>query len=98
MAVSKVKDYAIRWTNAKVGIEEERSRVKDSLQECLQEEHTRWLLTTPLQVTIVLLIIKDGGRPPAQREALFQNYWTTILRREKSKAKGIIRTDDTLLF
>lgn len=98
MSVQKNRDYASSWADAKVTTEEERRRVKDTLEECLQEEHTRLLLTTPLQVTIILLIIKDGGRPPAQREALFQHYWNTILRREKSKAKGVIRTDDSLLF
>ena len=55
-------------------------------------------MTTPLQVTIVLLIIKDGGRPPAQREALFHDYWGTFFRREKAKAKGVIRTEELLLF
>ncbi|GCE20928.1 dsDNA nuclease domain-containing protein [Dictyobacter kobayashii] len=98
MATTTVQEYTSRWAEAKVPSEEERRRVKDTLEECLQEEHTRLLLTTPLQVTIVLLIIKDGGRPPSQREGLFQHYWTTILRREKSKARGVIRTDDTLLF
>ena len=82
----------------KVLVEEEQRRVLDTLEECLQEDHTRSLLTTPLQVTIVLLIIKDGGRPPAQREALFHEYWGTIFRREKAKAKGVIRTEESLLF
>lgn len=98
MSIPSVRSYASRWTIAKVALEEERRRVNDTLEECLQEEHTRLLLTTPLQVTIVLFIIKDGGRPPAQREALFQNYWLTILRREKSKFKNVIKTDDTQLF
>jgi hypothetical protein len=98
MSVKKVQDYAQRWVRTKVLVEEEQRRVLDTLKECLQEEHTRSLLTTPLQVTIVLLIIKDGGRPPAQREALFHEYWGTIFRREKAKAQGVIRTEESLLF
>ncbi len=98
MSPEKVREYANLWTNIKVELEEEQRRVRETLQECLREEHTRWLLTTPLQVTIVLLIIKDGGRPPAQRTALFQQYWDTILRREKAKLKGMIRTADATLF
>jgi hypothetical protein len=98
MSVKKVRDYAQRWVRIKVPVEEEQRRVLDTLEECLQEEHTRSLLTTPLQVTIVLIIIKDGGRPPAQREALFHEYWGTIFRREKAKAKGVIRTEESLLF
>jgi hypothetical protein len=98
MSKEKVRDYAQRWVRTKVLVEEEQRRVLDTLEECLQEDHTRSLLTTPLQVTIVLLIIKDGGRPPAQREALFHEYWGTIFRREKAKAKGVIRTEESLLF
>jgi predicted NACHT family NTPase len=98
MSPEKVRDYAQKWVHAKVPDEEEQRRVLDTLRECQQEEHTQLLLTTPLQVTIVLLIIKDGGRPPAQREALFHEYWGTIFRREKAKAKGVIRTEEPLLF
>src|SRR6266542_5874072 len=98
MLIEKVREYKTCWINVKVPIEEEKRRIKETLEECLKESHTRSLLTTPLQVTIILLIIKDGGRPPSQREELFQQYWTTTLRREKSKAKGMIRTDDTKLF
>lgn len=98
MSVEKVREYAACWTHLKEPIVEERRRIKETLEECLKESHTHPLLTTPLQVTIILLIIKDGGRPASQREELFQQYWTTILHREKSKAKGMIRTEDTVLF
>jgi hypothetical protein len=97
----KIKYYAEKWVDVKVTIEDEQVRVLNTLAECQKEEHTRLLLATPLQVTIVLLIIKDGGHPPAQREALFSRYWDTILRREKAKTTGIIRTirtEDIVLF
>jgi hypothetical protein len=98
MTAEKVRDYAIRWMLAKVEFEEERRRILETLGECQAEEHTKLLLTTPLQVSIVLVIIKDGGRPPAQREALFHEYWSTIFRRERAKGKGVIRTEESLLF
>lgn len=98
MSTPKVQDYAARWISAKVQIGEEKQRMSEILGECQQEAHTRLLLTTPLQVSIVLLIIKDGGRPPAQREELFQNYWSTIFRREKAKTKDTIRTEEQVLF
>ncbi|GFZ98451.1 hypothetical protein [Okeania sp. KiyG1] len=56
------------------------------------------MLTTPLQVTIILLIIKNGGRPPGERETLFDEYWRTILKREKSKDKDLIKSDDQILL
>jgi Cap4 dsDNA endonuclease len=98
MSVKKVEEYAKYWIAVKESNDAEQQRIKKTLEECLKAEHTHLLLTTPLQVTIILLIIKDGGRPPSEREALFQQYWITILNREKKKAGGIIRTSDTLLF
>jgi hypothetical protein len=98
MSAEKVREYAACWTHLKEPIEEERRRIKETLEECFKESHTLSLLTTPLQVTIILLITRNGGRPPSQREELFQKYWTTILDREKSKTKGMIKTKDTVLF
>ncbi|HTG33845.1 MAG TPA: TIR domain-containing protein [Thermoanaerobaculia bacterium] len=94
----KVDEYARRWARVKVSIAEERQRIIETLHECQEEEHTRLILSTPLQVAIILLVIKDGGRPPAQREALFQEYWNTIFRRERAKGRGILRTEEGLLF
>lgn len=98
LSPKRVNFYARRWTRAKVLREEERERILETLVECQRDEQVKLLLTTPLQVTIVLLIIKDGGRPPKQREALFNEYWGTIFRREKAKAKWIIRSEEPLLF
>jgi predicted NACHT family NTPase len=98
LSKDKVHTYAEKWVQAKNLSEEEQKRILPILEECQQDGNISALLTTPLQVTIILLIIKDGGRPPAQREALFNEYWSTIFRREKSKAKEIIQSDETILF
>jgi hypothetical protein len=98
LSPDRVNFYARRWTRNKVPLEEERERILETLAECQRDEQVRLLLATPLQVTIVLLVIKDGGRPPRQREALFNEYWGTIFRREKAKAKWIIRSEEPLLF
>lgn len=92
------KSYAKRWVATKAISDEERQRVLATFDGCAQAEHSRQLLSTPLQVTIVLLIIKDRGQPPSQREALFNKYWETILSREKAKAKDVIRSEESLLF
>ena len=98
LSPDRVSFYARRWTGAKVRLEEERERILDTLAECQEDQQVQLLLTTPLQVTIVLLIIKDGGHPPRQREALFNDYWGTIFRREKAKAKWVIRSEESSLF
>jgi hypothetical protein len=98
LSSDKVHIFAKKWVEAKKLLEEECQRILDTLRECQENEDLSALLETPLQVTIILLIIKDGGRPPAQREALFNEYWNTIFRREKSKTRGIIQSDEPLLF
>ncbi|MBD2002718.1 NACHT domain-containing protein [Trichocoleus sp. FACHB-40] len=98
LSKEKVNDYAKKWIPEKILRKEETNRIAEHLEECQQNDNISTLLTTPLQVTIILLIIKDGGRPPSQREALFDEYWRIIFRREKSKAKGIIQSDESMLF
>lgn len=55
-------------------------------------------MTTPLQVTILILIINSGGTPPRQREALFNEYLEVIYKREKAKGLGIVKTEKELLI
>jgi hypothetical protein len=98
LSPEKVIEYSRKWVPEKNLREEEQHRILRTLEECQQDRSISALLTTPLQVTIILLIIKDGGSPPSQREALFDEYWRIIFRREKSKAKGIIQSDESILF
>jgi hypothetical protein len=98
LSSERVSLYAHRWIRAKVSLEEERERILETLAECQENEQVKLLMGTPLQVTIVLLIIKGGGHPPRQREALFNEYWGTIFRRENAKAKWIILSEEASLF
>ena len=94
----KVKEYVNRWCAAK-NLEEDKIKVlKSTIDECLFDPQIRLLMNTPLQVTILILIIQTGGIPPKQREALFNEYLDVIYKREKAKAKWIIQTDRELLF
>jgi len=56
------------------------------------------LTTTPLQVTILALIIASGGTPPRQREALFNKYLEVIYERETAKGRHIIQSEKELLI
>jgi hypothetical protein len=98
LSSNKVQEYAKKWVKTRDLREEEQNRIYSTLRECQRDERISSLLQTPLQVTIILLIIKNGGRPPGEREALFNEYWQTILKREKSKDKDIIKSDDTTLL
>ncbi len=64
LSLEKVKEYATCWAHIKVPSKEEQRRVKETLEECLNESHTRPLLTTPLQVTIILLGMVQNEHEP----------------------------------
>jgi hypothetical protein len=98
LSSKQVKKYAEKWVETRNLRKEERDRIIRTLAECQQDGRISTLLKTPLQVTIILLIIKNGGRPPGEREELFDKYWDTILKREKSKDKDIIKSDETTLL
>lgn len=57
-------------------------RLKDSAK----NEDTAKVMTTPLQVTILTLILEKRTRAPASRWALFGSYYETIFARECNKA------------
>jgi len=91
-------EYAQKWVGTREIADGEQTRILDILKECEDDERISKLLTTPLQVTIILLIIKNGGRPPGEKETLFDEYWRTVLKREKSKDKDLIKSDDQILL
>ncbi|GGA53004.1 NACHT domain-containing NTPase [Okeania sp. KiyG1] len=100
LSQEKVTEYAQKWVEAKRLTDEESSKTLNILQDCQDDNHIQGLLTTPLQVTIILIIIKSGRRPPSQREDLFNEYWLTIFRREESKdgGKAIIKSNESFLL
>ncbi|SKB13686.1 hypothetical protein PL11201_530016 [Planktothrix sp. PCC 11201] len=98
LSSDQVNKYAHKWVARRDLPKEKQDKIIRTLEECQQDQRVSTLLKTPLQVTIILLIIKNEGRPPGEREALFDEYWNTILKREKSKDKDIIKVDDTTLL
>jgi hypothetical protein len=94
----QVNEYAAKWSSARKLPEEKAKRLKTTIAECLKDHQIRLLMTTPLQVTILILVINSGGTPPRQREALFDDYLDVIYKREKAKGLEIIKTEKELLI
>jgi hypothetical protein len=94
----QVTSYVERWIAAKILDEGKASRLRDIVNDCLNDHQLSLLMTTPLQVTIMILIILGGGTPPRQKEALFDEYLEIIYKREKSKTKSTLLTEKLLLF
>jgi hypothetical protein len=93
----QVLRYSRKWVDAKALEEMKSRRTLQVMEECVVDEQVRLLLTTPLQATILLLIISTGGTPPRQREGLFDEYLEVIYRREKAKTNVITAEKELLL-
>lgn len=69
--------------------EDERSRVLDRLREASRDENVARLLQTPLQATIMTLLLSEHGHAPSDRYLLFDAYYGTIYKREAAKSKSV---------
>lgn len=98
MNSERVLEYTERWISAKALESAKGSLLRASMKDCLSDPHFSSLMSTPLQVTIFVLIILSGGTPPRQREELFDEYLEVIYKRERSKSKTILQTEKRLLF
>lgn len=65
--------------------EEEKERFMKVLRESAEDEVVSHLMKSPLQATIVAILVKTGGKPPRDRYNLFDTYYQTIKNREKQK-------------
>ena len=98
MNTERVLEYTERWISAKALESAKGALLRASIKDCLSDPHFSSLMSTPLQVTIFVLIILSGGIPPRQREELFNEYLEVIYKRERAKSKTIIQTEKRLLF
>lgn len=55
------------------------------MQEAMEDDNTSRLMKTPLQATIISILVKSGGKPPHERYSLYQQYYSTMVAREKQK-------------
>jgi hypothetical protein len=98
LTAEQVRGYVKRWTKAKNLEPTKEDRVVRTIDECLSDRQISVLTGTPLQITILLLIISTSGKPQYQREALFTDYLDVIYKRETAKGRNIIESDKQLLI
>jgi hypothetical protein len=78
--------YARRLVANRFGLESERSSlILERLQKALAQPATGRLMQTPLQVTIMAILVERTGQPPQELWALFHSYYNTIYERELSR-------------
>lgn len=65
-----------------------RKRYLKILNEAYDNKQIAFMMRTPLQATIMAILIKAGGEPPRDKYSLFKDYFDIILKREKQKGTG----------
>ncbi|MEE4140017.1 hypothetical protein [Pseudomonas viridiflava] len=69
-------------------------KIIDQLNRSAHHVTTQRLMKSPLQVTILHMIVDTGGGVPNSRWSLFHEYFEILKKREKSKGGEIQRTLD----
>lgn len=64
---------------------EESGAYFDILSQAIKSPSVSEIMTTPLQSHIMAVVVRDGGRPPERRWALFSNFYRVIKKREGNK-------------
>ncbi|MFY1624586.1 NACHT domain-containing protein [Micromonospora sp. WMMD735] len=76
-------DYARRLTQIRFGQDPTRfDKVIGRLERALKASSTARLMKSPLQVTIMTLLVDRMGQPPQERWTLFSEYYNLIYQRE----------------
>ncbi|MDD5548842.1 MAG: hypothetical protein PHI79_04490 [Sulfurovaceae bacterium] len=65
--------------------DDDKTRQLKILKEALDAEVTSNIMRTPLQATIMAILVKSGGKPSKDKFSLFNDYYQTMLKREKQK-------------
>ncbi len=68
------------------------------LTEASKHEQIAFMMQTPLQATIMAVLVRSGGEPPRDKYSLFKEYFGIILKREKQKSVQTILNDNQQLI
>ena len=98
LSPEKVLLYARQWKDVREPRPKEAERVLSTLSVCLKDKVVSVLTQTPLQVTILLVIIRARGTPPKQREELFERYMDVIYQREQKNRPELLRTEKDVIY
>ncbi|MFC8387536.1 NACHT domain-containing protein [Streptomyces sp. NPDC057238] len=91
MSLSEItRDQALRYSRRLTAIRhgegsEKSEEIMERVEKAASTAETARLMTTPLQVTILVLLLSRSSRAPSQRYALFSNYYQVIYARELEK-------------
>jgi len=87
-------DEALKYAEGLVGIRTgsgtpAAQKVMDRLIRASSEEHTQRLFESPLQVTILEILLEKLGKAPSDRSRLYSAYYNVISQREQEKSGAL---------
>jgi hypothetical protein len=83
---AEAMDYGARLAMARyLDDEDRRTKVIDRLERATKQPTVARLMTTPLQVTIMTMLVDKIGPPPQDRWNLFKSYYEVIYDREAER-------------
>jgi len=84
--VPRALHYAGRLVEQRWGGDADKvEKLMQRLERAGAEDATARLMQSPLQVTIMALLVETIGQPPKERWRLFNEYYQVIFRREKER-------------
>lgn len=92
LAVGKALAYAQKLLAIRVGVDSDRYRQSVArVQRATTDQSTLRLMSSPLQVTILTLLVERQGQAPRDRWRLFSHYYRVIYQREQENG-GMLAT------
>lgn len=93
------KEDCYKYVEKLFGVMEEQTEKREEylavMKEAMEDDTIIRLMRTPLQASIISILVKSGGKPPHERYSLFQQYYDTMVRREKQKGVMVTLNDNT---
>ncbi len=98
LAESECVAYLNKLLSALETDTDKRDEYMKILTDALKHEQIAFMMQTPLQATIMAVLVRSGGEPPRDKYSLFKEYFGIILKREKQKSVQTILNDNQQLI
>lgn len=94
----QIEEYAEKWFKAKRIDSKERSEIRNTLKDKLNQSHLRELARNTMQLAILLSLIHSRGSSlPDKRTALYDQYVDLFFSRESEKSETVRNHRDLLI-
>ena len=98
IGIADIKEYAERWLRALKLSQREADDVHDVLERKLNQVHVRELARNPMQLSILLSLIRSHGPSlPEMRTALYDSYVQKAFDREAEKTTVVLDNRDLFI-